>query len=144
MKFERLVLISVIAVLLCVIMFAGRPEIAYDPIKFYNRTGQVFKPMKVFCDTITPSTSNGYSLDISAAGFTSITSITACADRNTATSTSVPNVAIKSMSTSAIVFNSTEGNGSLINVLGNNVLLGPSTAFSSTSGLRLHVMIMGY
>ena len=127
-----------------VVSWNSKNDIAYDPIRFYNRNGQVLKAMRVFTDTITPSTANGYSLDISAAGFNTILSVNAIAVRNTATSTSVANVGVKTMSTTAVVFNSTEGNGSLINILGSNVLLGPSTAFAATSGLQLSVTIIGY
>lgn len=145
MKIERIIIVTLAVLVVIVVLVAGRPtEPAYDPVKFYTRSGQVIKAIKVFSDTITPSTANGYSMDISAAGFNTVLCVNAIAVRNTATSTSVSNVGVKTMSTTAVVFNSTEGNSSLINILGSNVLLGPSTAFAATSGLQLSVTIIGY
>ena len=141
----KIVIITVILLFTAwMVAFTPKRAPAYDPVFFYNRNGRVYKIMKVFSDTITPSTGNGYSLDISASGFTSIVSISAMAQRNTSTATSSPNVGVKSYTTSAIVFNMTEGNADLINILGSNVLLGPSTQFSSASGLLLHVTVVGY
>lgn len=146
MKFERIIIVSLVVLLVGVILFAGKPSsnVAYDPLYFYDHLARINRPMKIWVDTITPSTSNGYSLDISSAAFSKIMSISAIAGRNTATATSVANVGVKSYTTTAVVFNSTEGNASLVNVLGSNVLLGPSTGFASTSGLLLHVTVIGY
>lgn len=117
---------------------------AYHPVQFFNKTGQQFRITKVFTDTLTPNTSNGYSIDISPAGFTGISSVNVVAQRNTSTATSVPNVGIKSYTTSAVVVNITEGNASLINILGSNVLLGPSTSFATIPGVILQVQVLGW
>lgn len=146
MKKWKFIAISVLILFIGVFIFVAsfdKPP-AYGPTQFYNRTGRVHKIMKVFADTITPTTGNGYSMDISAAGFTSVIGATAMAQRNTGTATSVANVGIKSFNTTTVVFNITEGNPSLINILGNNVLLGPATVFSPSSGLLLHVLVIGY
>ncbi len=116
---------------------------AYDPIKFYNRNGLSAPVSKIYLDTFNVSSSSGYSVDISGAGFTSIKGAQAVAMKNSATATSVPNISVKTVSTSSVVLNITEGNGSLINLLGSNVLLGPSTSFASTSGLQVAVMVFG-
>lgn len=117
---------------------------AYDPVKFYNKSGQVFKPFKVFIDTFNVNNANGGAYDISAAGFTAITAMAATALRSTSTATSCPNVAIKAIATNSITLNLTEGSNTLINILGSNVLLGPSSGFASTSGLSIQVVILGY
>lgn len=131
--------------LLIVFLSFDKPRVgvAYDPIKYYNRSGLVSPITKIYNDTFNVNSASGSSVDITPAGFASIKSCNAVAIRNTATSTSCPNVAIKTMSTSAIVLNITEGNSSLVNVLGNNVLLGPSTAFANTSGLLVAVTVFG-
>lgn len=133
------------AIIFCIIIISFDKGIpSYEPLAFYNRSGRINKTIKIFTDTITPSTGNGYSLNISAAGFSSIISVNAIGQRNTATATSSPNIGVKSMTTSAIIFNMTEGNDNLINILGSNVLLGPATTFSNASGLLLHVTVVGY
>lgn len=115
-----------------------------DSVQFFKSTGRINQRIKIWSDTLAASSASGMSVDISSASFTSILSVSAVAEQNTATATSVANVGIKSYSTTAVVLNMTTGNGSLINVLGNNVLLGPSTAFATTSGLRIHVTVMGF
>lgn len=142
--FQSKVLITIGILITILIVIASFDHRAYEPVSFYTRNGKINRLIKVFSDTITPSTANGYSLDISSAGFNTVLSVNAIAVRNTATSTSVANVGVKTMSTTSIVFNSTEGNSSLINILGSNVLLGPSTAFAATSGLQLSVVVIGY
>lgn len=121
----------------------NKPSLS-DSTEYYNSGGRVSQKMKVWCDTFTPSTGNGHSVSISSAGFANIVSVNAIAIKNTGTSTSVPNVAIKSYSTTSVTLNIIEGNASLVNLLGSNVLLGPSTAFANTSGLKVCVTVTGY
>lgn len=116
---------------------------AYDPIKYYDRNGIVTPTTKIFRDTFNVNTSDGFSVNLSAAGFSSVKACHAVAMKNSGTATSVPNISIKTLSTTALVLNITEGNGSLINILGSNVLLGPSTAFASTTGLSVSVTVYG-
>lgn len=115
-----------------------------DSILFYNSGGRVNKIVKIFADTITVSSSNGFNVDVSAAGFTKVLSASAVAVKNTATATSVPNVGIKSISNTALTLNFTEGNSSVVTLLGSSVLLGPSTSFASTTGLSVYVLVVGY
>lgn len=131
-----------VAILFVTGIIAWSPK-SYTPVRFYNSAGEMRNTMRIFADTITPNTSNGYSMDISAAGFTRILSVNAIASRNTATATSVANVGVKTWTNSSIVFNSTEGNASLVTLLGSSVLLGPSTGFAAV-GIQLHVTVIGY
>lgn len=141
----RNIVIAILAIwVIGSIAFKDNDTSAYDPIKFYNRVGAFRKPMKVFIDSFPVSSASGGSLDISGASFSVISSISAVAMKNTGTSTSVSNVGIKSYTNSAVVLNCTEGNGSLVTILGSGVLLGPSTAFASTTGLYIHLMVIGY
>lgn len=136
-------ILGLIFILYIIISFNGTPAPAYDPIKFYNRNGVSTPISKIYIDTFNVSSSSGYTVDISGVGFTSIKGAQAVAMKNSATATSVPNVSVKTVTTSAVTLNLTEGNGSLVNVLGSNVLLGPSTAFASTSGLQVAVIVFG-
>lgn len=115
-----------------------------DSVIFYNAAGRVNQRMKVWSDVVTPSTANGYSVDISSAGFGTVVYVNAIPIRNTSTTTSVPNCAVKSISTTAIVFNIVEGNSSLVTLLGSGVLLGVSNQFANTSGLTLFVQVYGF
>lgn len=120
--------------------------VSFDPMWWFNASGLITPPTKVFTATISSlSTSNGYSIDISSAGFTSILpgSISIVATRNTSTVTSVPNVAIKTISTTAIVVNITEANTATVSILGINVLSGMPNVFASTSGLSLEIAVRG-
>lgn len=135
-------IIGLIALALIIVSFDKHLP-AYDPIKFYNRNGLTTPISKIYIDTFNVSSSSGYSVDISGVGFTNVRGCHAVAMKNSSTATSVPNVSIKTVSTSTITLNLTEGNGSLINVLGNDVLLGPSTAFASTAGLVVILIVFG-
>lgn len=144
-KMKRVILIAICFLIGLTFAFhIGKTNSSYDPVRFYNKSGAVNKVMRIFVDSFAVSNANGGSLDISAAGFNTVVSISATAYKNTATATSVANVGIKSYTTTAVVLNMTEGNGSLINVLGNNVLLGASTAFASTTNLFVHITVIGY
>lgn len=115
-----------------------------DSVQFFNSAGRVNQRIKVWSDVVTPSTANGYSVDISSASFGTVLYVNAIPIRNTATTTSVPNCAIKSISTTAVVFNIVEGNSSIVSILGSGVLLGVSNQFANTSGLTLYVQVYGY
>ena len=112
-------------------------------VSHFNAAGPISAPTKRWIATVSPSTANGYSIDISSASFSSILNVQIIAIRNTSTVTSSPNVSIKTISTSAIVVNVIEGNPTLINILGSNVPLGLSQVFASTTGLTLQVMVEG-
>lgn len=117
-----------------------------DSASFYTLNGsKVNQRIKILSDTISVTgSSNGFSIDISALGYTRILSTSVVAFRNTANATASPNVSIKSVSTSAIVVNIIEDNTATVSILGINVLSGAPSVFASVSGLKLHVMVIGY
>lgn len=93
--------------------------------------------------TVSPSTGNGYSIDISGVGLTNLLGYSITPIKNTATPTSAPKLSVKSESNTAIVVNIIEGNASTINILGSLVLLGTSEQFAVTTGLTLRVLVWG-
>lgn len=113
-------------------------------MRTYNSAGLVNQPMKMWCDTVTPSTSNGYSINISSAGFTRILSAHVIGIRSGATASTGPNSFINSMSTTALVVSSIEDNPSTVNILGNLILLGAPSVFSNVTGLKYSVTVVGY
>lgn len=110
-----------------------------NPITYYNQSGTVSAPTKKISFDVSPNTGNGYSIDISAAGLSSIYSYSVVPVKNTSTATSCPKVSVKSISTSAIVVNIIEGNG----ILQLGLLLGVSEQFANTSGITIHVEVEG-
>lgn len=112
--------------------------------KVYNSSGRINQNLKVWSANVTPSTSNGYSIDISSAGFTTILSANVVAVRNTTSASTSPNVSIKTKSTTSLVVNVVEDNPATITILGINVLSGAPSIFANTTGLSLDVTVIGY
>lgn len=135
-----------IVILIVVLFFVKKAEAAYNPAANaptnFNGSGQI-SITKRWMGVITPNTGNGYSVDISSAGFSNVMSVNAIAAKNTATTTSVPNISVKSYTTTAVVLNIIEGNSSLVSILGSGVLLGVSTQFANVSGLTVWVIVEG-
>lgn len=113
---------------------------------FFDKNGQlVATQVKIWADTVTPTTGNAFSIDISSAGFSTIKAANVTAQFNTATVGSMPIVEIKSVSTTAVVVNILTQNNATVSILGINVLSGAPLIFaSSTSGMILNVEVKGY
>jgi len=93
---------------------------------------------------VVPTVAMGFSVDISSYGFTTISNVLVIAERDTTDPMLVPNVAIKSKSTSAIVINITQGNNAVVAILGINVLSGsPVVAATNLPTITLHVRVEG-
>lgn len=123
------------------VAFDSKKDDSHLPIRVFRFSGEVpFGATKIFNDTITPSTGSGYSINISAAGFTTITGYNVIALKNTASATAVPNIAVKSVSTSAITVNVTEFTTTTI--LGISVL-GTVQFVADPSSIRLSVFVTG-
>lgn len=130
------------AVLSVVFLFLFRKE---PQVKIYNRSGIISHEIRLWIDTITVTSSNGFSVDISSASFTGIISASVEAIKNTSTLSNVPSCQVKTISNTALVLNLTEENSSTVNILGNIVLLGTPLQFvSNTSGLQVAVAVLGY
>lgn len=127
----------------CVVAWATEHFNSY-PI-FFDKNGQCTNGIiKIYADTSMPSTGNGFSIDISSAGFSSVKSVDVTAQNNTASVASMPIVIIKSYSTTAIVVNILSQNNSTTTILGITVLSGsPLQTIASTSGVVLHVRVVG-
>lgn len=115
-----------------------------DSVSFYSLSGRRSVNMKILVDTVSVTSSNGFTINYSAAGFSAIASISITPIKNTNTATSVPNVAIRNYSNTSVDLNFTEGNPNTVNVLGSLVGLGVSTAFASTTGLKVAIFAIGY
>lgn len=139
-------IISLVAIIIVVSIFSWDTDNeSHLPIRVFRRTGEVtLGGTRIFADTITPTTGNGFSIDISPAGFSTIPRVQILPMRNTATVTSVPNVAVKSITTTEVIVNITEGNPATVNILGNIVTLGSPTIFTPTpSTILLNVQAVG-
>lgn len=120
------------------------PSTFRDSVVYYNSLGPIVQKIRTWVGLLTPSTGNGQAVDISSAGFSTIVSVKALGFKNTATATSVPNVAVKSVSTTSVVLNITEGNANLTVIGIVSVLLGVSTQFANVTGLTVYLEVTGY
>src|ERR1041384_8450696 len=113
-------------------------------IAYYNAAGAVNAVVKKWVGIVTPNTASGHTIDISSAGFSTILNVQIIGIRNTAIVTSSPNVSIKSVSTTQVVVNITEGSALTQTIAGITVLLGLPVVFANITGLTLQVMVEGY
>lgn len=92
----------------------------WAPLRIYNLKGEISSDnAKILRDTATITNGSGAVIDISKVGFTAPPAVQAIAVKNTADSMQVPNVAIKSVTTSQVVLNVTEANvGAYVEVNG--------------------------
>lgn len=113
-----------------------------DLVTTYNSSGLVNHALKVWQGIVSPNTGNGYSVDISSAGFTTVLNVQVQTAFNTSTASSMPLVAIKSYTTSAVVVNILQSNSTLVSLLGVNVV--GLQFLQSTTGVTLHLTVIGY
>lgn len=113
-------------------------------IAFYNSAGRVNQTVfKIWADIVTPTTGNGYSIDISSAGFTNILSVYIGSETNQNSTGSMRNVELKSFTTTSAVSNIALPNSTYISLL-NLTLLGVPTFIGSGTGTKLHITVIGY
>ncbi len=115
---------------------------AADSIQYFDATGRIRKIQKEWVGIVTPSTANGATIDISSAGFATITDIQIQAASNTSTATSVPLVSLKSYTTTQVTCNIlVSNNATIANLLQPIIgLVFPA----SVTGITLHVRVEGY
>lgn len=96
--------------------------------KYFNASGPITPPTKIWSGVVTPNTGNGYAIDISSAGFESLTSVLITPFKFTSTPADVPRVAIKTYTTTAIIVNIVDSN---------------TAAFANLTNLYLSVEVKG-
>lgn len=138
-----IIFVGIIVVIVAAIFAFGNNS--HTPVRIFNHSGEVeLGGTRLWSDTITPSTGSAFSIDISSAGFSVVPRVQVTATRSTATANAVPNVAVKSVTTTAIVVNITEGNPSTTTILGIQVLSGAPIIFvADPSTIVLNVMAAG-
>lgn len=136
---------GVVLAFIGILSFIGFEKSNSYPV-FYDHNGQlIVNQVKIWADTTSPTTGNGFSIDISSAGFSVIKSATVTAQNNTASIVSMPIVVIKSISTTALVVNIMEQNSATTTILGITVLSGsPLQLASTTTGMLLNIKVEGY
>lgn len=119
-------------------VFSTTKNYEYNPvIMFFNSTGRIPKPGKVWMQTIPITTASGQTVDISSAGFTSISTINITGINNTSTVASMPICMIKSNTLTSLTFNTVVGNSAIIAILAGLVAPG------STSGMTASIVVIG-
>lgn len=117
---------------------------AYDPIKFYNRSGQITKSMRIWTDTIAV-TSSTPAINISSAGFSNIVSVQPQIIQTSVSLTNFTWCNVTTYSTSSVSLFLAQENSSTVNILGSLVLLGtPLQAPSSFSNMFVALQVIGY
>lgn len=143
MKHNHIVIIVV--ALIVIAIFAGTNS-SHVPIRVFTRAGEVdLGGSRVFVDTFTLTTGNGYSIDISSAGFSVAPKVQINPQINTSDPMLCPTVTIKSISTTAVVVNVTEPSPTTLNILGLGLAVqSPQQRFVNTpSNIKLHVHATG-
>lgn len=128
-----------------VLAFIGFGKNNSNPV-FYDKNGQcISNQIKIWGDTVVPTTSNGFTINYSTAAFSAIRKITITPQLNTSTVGSMPIAVIKDFNTSSCTVNILTQNSAVVSILGINVLSGlPLQLASSTTGMILHVQVTGY
>lgn len=142
---RNIILALIAAFVVSVIAFKGAKPDAYTPVRFYDGTGEItntyLQDLKIWQAVVTPTTANGYEINIASAGFTDIKFIQIIPARNTSTATDIPDVAIKSVAMDKITVNIKTGNTQLVGVLGVNIV---SNIFpAAMTGITLYVRVAG-
>lgn len=117
----------------------------YAPVRYYGPSGEDMAPSgrKVWRAEVTPSTANGYSIDISSAGFSTIQGVYITPKKNTSAA-DAPIATIKSMTNTALVVNLQSSNQAVVTILGVNVLSGAPMIFpADINGVTLLVTVTG-
>lgn len=141
---KSIVTFGVVA-LIAIFAWFGGFKYNSNPV-FYDHNGQLTSSqVKIYADTVTPTTASGFSIPITSAGFSVIKSVSVTAQNNTGSIASMPVVVVQSVSTSAIVINILTQNNATTTILGITVLSGsPLQAAASTTGMLLNVHVEGY
>ena len=139
-------IITILIIFICISKIVSWANNSNSYPVYYDRVGQLNSTqVKILCDTITPTTANGFSIDISSPGFNVIKAVSILPQLNTATLGSMPIIEIKSISTTTLVVNILTENSGTISILGTPVLSGAPMQFAaSTSGIVLQVIVEGY
>lgn len=139
------ILTVIVVSVLTVFSFIGFEKSNSYPV-FYDKNGQMTgNQVKLWGDTVVPTTANGQAIDISSAGFSVIRDIQITPQLNTGTVSSMPVVIIKTISTTSVSVNILTQNNSTVSILGINVLSGTPLQFAaSTTGIVLHVRVLGF
>lgn len=117
----------------------------YAPVRYFGPAGEDMAPSgrRVWRAEVTPTTANGYSIDISSAGFTTIQGVYITEKKNTSAA-DAPICTIKSMTNTALVVNLQASNQAVISLLGVNVLSGLPMIFpADITGVTLLVTVTG-
>ena len=139
----RKLIVAVIALL--VVAGVAFRTYEYAPVRYFGPNGEDMAPSgrKVWRAEVTPSTANGYSIDISSAGFNTIQGVYITPRKNT-NAADAPVATIKSMTNTALVVNLQASNSAVVSILGINVLSGLPLIFpADITGVTLLVTVTG-
>ena len=138
------ILIVTLFLVLSVLFITSATRPGYEPIHWFNRSGEVIFRPRILLDTITVDASgNSFSIDITSGGFTNVYDCHLTAIRNTTAVGEVPSVSIKSISNTAIVCNITENDFTGTEILGIPVFGGDGVEYVAANTVVLEVLVFG-
>lgn len=111
-------------------------------MRMFNASGELLDTTaKVWAAIVTPTTGNQFTVDISAAGFSTIISVQAQIIKATTSAASVPVVSVDSYSTTQVKLNIVQSNATLVSILGTTV--NGLLFATSFSGMEIHLFVVG-
>lgn len=141
--FRNVFVFLLVTALISVVAFDKQ---GWAPVRYFSRSGEMTRDnIRVFRDTITCNNGQGFAIDMSAAGFTLPPAITITPALNTVDSMEVPNVALKTLTSTTATVNVTQGNRAglvAVALIGLTVVSGPPQKFTRTP-VVLHVAAIG-
>lgn len=143
MKVRNIIIYSLALLILAGLAFSHQ---AYIPARYFNRNGEIEFPngQKVFTDTLTPTMASGFAVDLTKAAFDTIQSVYLSCSRNTTDASAVAHAEVNTLTNSTLTLNITQGNSSVVSLLGVNVLSGaPQAMATNLSNIRVFVTVRG-
>ena len=109
-----------------------------DSLRFFTASGAVSQKMKFWLGTVAPTIANGFSVDISAAAFSTITCVQLTAAKSANSVISLP-IAVEDHYTNTAVF---------INIVAENTglvaILAGLLFTTNLTGVTVNVLVIGY
>lgn len=109
---------------------------------YYDNSGLIPQQIKKWHQIVTPNTAEGYSINISSAGFNSILGINATAKLDTIDETLAPIVVIKNYNTTSVTINIIKSKNTVVGALGG--VVDGLEFVSDLSGIEVFLEVTGY
>lgn len=111
-------------------------------IRMFNASGELLdSTTKCWVAIVVPTTGNGFTIDISAAGFSSIISVQSQIIKNVSSASTVPIISVQSYSTTEVKLNIVQSNSTVVSLLGTTV--NGLLFVTDFTGCEVHLFVLG-